>query len=289
VGALLFAESTAAQVSKPDFSFAASVAAVTQLKTDIKNGGDFQMTGGLVSAVLGWQVTPAFSTAVTFRYGYEDWRFSSSNALSAAAPWGAINSPGIGLNFKYQHAPDLSFFLAPQIRWNYETGADAGKAQSYGAAMGVTKVFSPTLTVGIGAGVVRQIDKTRALPVVLVSWQINDKWRLGNTPPGAAGGPGLELVYAIDNAWEIAGGGGYRDSRFRLRSDGPSSNGIGEDKGAPLMARLSRKLGPQGKVDLYAGAVVGGKLKLMDTNGNTMSSSDYKASPLLGLSVSMKF
>ena len=133
----------------------------------------------------------------------------------------------------------------------------------------------------------RQIDRTRVLPFVLVSWQIDDRWRLGNPlQAGPTGGPGIELAYAISGTWEIAGGAGYRESRFRLRDDGASPEGIGQNKGVPVFARVSYAVKPGTKLDFYAGAVVGGQLKLLDREGGTVSSSDYDAAPIVGVSAS---
>jgi len=156
--------------------------------------------------------------------------------------------------------------------------------------VGATKVFSPKLILGLGAGVFRQIDETKVFPFVIVNWQIDDKWRLTNPlRAGPAGGAGLELAYALDANWELAGGGTYREYRFRLKDDGPVPGGIGENRGIPLFARLSRKLGQKGRVDLYAGAVVGGRLEVTSADGNTTISSDYRAAPLFGLTAAMDF
>jgi hypothetical protein len=194
---------------------------------------------------------------------------------SAAPRRTNLNSPRVGLSFGYQAASDLALFVAPQIEWDYESGASASDGQSYGAVVGVTKVFSPQLVLGLGAGIFRQIDENKVFPFVIVNWQLDDRWRLRNSlPAGPAGGAGLELAYAIDGNWEIAGGGAYREYRFRLRDDGPVPGGIGENRGIPLFARLTRKLGPQGRIDLSL-AVVGGRLKRR-TQGSATTSSDYK-------------
>ena len=132
--------------------------------------------------------------------------------------------------------------------------------------------------------------KTKVIPFVIVNWQINDKWKLTNPfRAGPAGGAGLELAYAIDDDWDLAGGGTYRDYRLRLKNSGPNANGIGQNQGIPLYARLTRKLGATGRLDLYAGATVAGTLKLRDPNGNTLVSSDYKAAPFVALTLAGQF
>jgi hypothetical protein len=125
---------------------------------------------------------------------------------------------------------------------------------------------------------------------VLVNWQIDERWRLSNPlQAGPAGGPGIELSYALGDGWSLAGGASYRELRFRLRNDGPTPDGIGVTKGVPIFARLSRKMGTNGSLDVYAGAVVGGSLRVLDGNGSTVSSSDFKPAPLLAVSGSLSF
>ena len=282
----------AAQERKPgDVTGSGSVTVVGQIDTDFDSGGgSFHWNGIIVAGSVTWQLSQQFSAGLTGRYDLESWKFSTPNALGSVAPWGDINRPSVGLNLAYQHASDLAFFVAPQIEWDFESGASAGNAQNYGAVVGATKVFSPKLILGLGAGVFRQIDETRVFPFLIVNWQIDDKWRLTNPlRAGPAGGAGLELAYAINDNWEAAGGGTYREYRFRLRGDGPTPDGIGQNKGIPLYARLSRKLGPKGRIDLYAGTVVGGKLEVNDASGGTVSSSDYKVAPLFGATVAMDF
>jgi hypothetical protein len=281
----------AAQKHKPgDVTGSASVTGVTQLDTDLSGGGNFRWAGGVVAGSVTWQLSRQFSAGLSLRYDFESWTFSTPSALGRVAPWGDLNRPSVGINLAYQPASDLAIFVAPQIEWGYESGASAGNAKNYGAVVGATKVFSPTLVLGLGAGVFRQIDKTRVFPFVIINWQIDDKWRLSNPlRAGPAGGAGLELVYALEANWELAGGGTYREYRFRLRDDGPVPDGIGQNRGIPLFAKLSRKLGPKGRIDLYAGAVVGGQLEVANAAGNTIASSDYRTEPLFGITAALDF
>ncbi|HEY5863801.1 MAG TPA: hypothetical protein VIX61_11965 [Casimicrobiaceae bacterium] len=260
------------------------------LRTDLDNGGDFEIGSVFARGSLGTAFNAQWSGELMLRYSYEDWNFSSPNALGPVGPWGAIQSPGVGFSLRYAHSENLVAFIGPQLDWNYESGASTADAQTYGATFGVTSVISPTLMLGIGGGVFRQINRTRFLPFVLVNWQIDDKWRLANPlQAGPTGGPGIELAYKISEQWEAAGGAAFRDERFRLRRDGPTPNGIGVEKGVPLFVRLTWAPSPKGKVDMYAGAVVGGELRVLDASGSTVSSSDFKTAPLLGITASLEF
>ena len=155
---------------------------------------------------------------------------------------------------------------------------------------GVTKVFSPTLVLGLGAGVFRQIDETKVFPFLIVNWKLSDSLRVANPfAAGPMGGAGLELVYAYDDNWEIAGGAAYRSYRFRLKDGGPTPGGVGENRFMPLFARISRKLTPQTTIGLYAFASLGGRLTVVDANGNDRYRSDYSVAPGLALSLAHRF
>ncbi len=271
-------------------SSSASVSGLATFNSNLDgNGGSFDWSGAIASASLKRQLSPEWSIGFNVGYQYERWSFSSNSAFGSQAPWGTINRPGVGFNLGYQVQPDLGLFIAPQFAWDYETGASQS-GQNFGAVVGATKFFSRGLVLGLGAGVFRQIDETKVFPFVIVNWQIDDKWKLANPfRAGPAGGAGLELVYAIDDNWEAAGGGTYRQYRFRLKDSGPNANGIGQNQAIPLFARLTRKLGPRGHLDLYAGAAVAGTLKLQDPNGNTLVSSDYNAAPFVALTLAGEF
>ena len=269
-------------------SFAFSV--TSQLTTDLDKGGDFQWRGYGLKAGVSQQFTQAFSAGVSAQYGTERWEFSGMNAFGSAAPWRDIERPSLGLNLGYRLGGGRSVFVAPQVEWAYESGASAADGLSYGAVFGATQFYSPTLFVGLGLGVFRQIDKTKYFPFVIVNWQITDALRLSNPlPSGPAGGAGLELAYAWPAGWELAGGAAYRDYRFRLKSNGPVAAGLGQNSGVPVFARLTRKFGPAAQLDLYAGYVLNGRLKVMNASGATVQQSDYGASPMLALTGSVSF
>jgi hypothetical protein len=53
--------------------------------------------------------------------------------------------------------------------------------------------------------------------------------------------------------------------------------------------RLTRSFGPAGQIDLYAGAVSGGKLKVKNAAGQTVQSSDYSLAPLFAVTGTINF
>jgi hypothetical protein len=288
--AVLPAMVVAASPPAGEVSASASLSGIYQFDTDLDRGGDFRWAAGIASGSLTRQITPQFSAGLALRYDYEDWKFSRPAAFGGLAPWTHLNAPTLSADLGYAFDGDLQVGVSPLFGWAFESGAKAGDALTYGAIIAATKVFSPRLMLGAGVGVVRQIDETKAFPFVIVRWQINDRWRLGNPfPAGPAGGAGLELVYAPGDPWELAGGGAYRSTRYRLDAAGIAPGGVGENRFFPLFARMSRNFGAQTRVELYAGVALGGRLKLEDANGTTIARDDYSTAPLVGLTLSHRY
>ncbi len=280
-----------AQAAAPgDVTATAALSGVTQFDTDLDRGGQFHWSGAIASAAITRQLTPQFSAGLALRYDYQQWKFDAPAAFGGVAPWDHIDAPQVGLNFSYAHAPDLLFGVAPSVEWAYESGANTGDALTYGAVATAVKVFSPDLVVGVGVSVYRRIDETKALPFFIVNWKIDEHWRVANPfQAGPAGGAGLEVVYAPDDRWEIAGGATFRSYRFRLRENGPTRNGIGENSFIPVFGRVSRRLTADLRFDFYAAIATGGKLSVDNANGSGIYSESYRIAPAIGATLAYRF
>jgi len=267
----------------------ASITGYAQLDADIDGGGDFHGSGVFGIGSVLRQFTPELTAGLTLRYDYEDWKFSGSSAFGAA-PWGQINRPSVGATLVYATDAGLSFTALPSVQWAYESGASTGDALNWGAIFAVSKTYSKDLTLGIGMGAYREIDKNKVFPVVLVDWRIDDRLRLANpVQAGPAGGAGLELAWTLDDRWEFAGGGAWRTYRFRLDRNGPTPDGIGEKESIPLLARATWRPTPASRLDFYAGVALAGKLTVYDQDNNELVSRDVDPAPLLGLTFQTRF
>ena len=279
-----------AQAAPGDVSGSAAVTGYTQFNTKLDSGGRFNWAGGLGSASLTRQFTPQLSIGLAARYEYQSWNFNEPDAFGNVAPWKNLNAPSIGVDFTYAWAPDLFIKVIPTVAWTYESGASTGDALTYGAVASVSKAFSPDLLVGLGVSAFRRIDKTQALPFLVVNWKINDQWRVNNPfAAGPAGGAGLEVVYTPNDRWEFAQGLTYRSYRFRLATDNATPSGIGENSFIPLFMRVTRKLTKDARVDFYGAIVTGGKLTVDTENGGGLYSDNYKIGPALGATLVVNF
>lgn len=285
----------AAVVAQPrqapgETSVSVGVTGLSQFNTRIVDSGSFNWQDASANVNVTRQITSAFSAGVSAKYNYQNWSWSNLQSFGGQAPWTAINTPALGMNFAYTPSPEWRFGFAPTVEWSGETGTGTGGTATYGAVMSVARTFSKDLTLGVGAGVFRQIDETKVFPYLLVNWNITDKLRLGNSlPAGPAGGAGLELAYALTERWTIAGGGAYRSYRFRLNENSPVANGIGQNSFVPVFARLSYAVDRTSRIDLYGAATTGGRLSATDTFGTTQYSTNYQTGFALALSFSKRF
>jgi hypothetical protein len=267
-----------------------SASGLARLRADLDRGGDFSVNAFAARARLGRSFGARMSADIGVGYVYEDWSFGTPNALGTGAPWGTIHQPSVSAGMRYRYSDKLTLLASPQVQWAYERGASADDGISYGAVLGGIYTYSPTLTIGLGAAAFRQINRTSIFPFVIVNWQINDKLTLSNPlEAGPTGGPGIELTYEMSDAWDAGIGVAFRDTRFRLRSDGPTPNGIGQDEGLPVFAHLAFTPSLALSIDFYAGAVLDGNTRVLNSNGSTVSSSDYKPQPVLGIRAAYAF
>jgi hypothetical protein len=279
-----------AQAAAGDVSGTAALTGYTQFNTNLDSGGRFNWADALAIAKVTRQFTPQLAVGLSARYEYQSWNFNTPAAFGNVAPWKNLNAPNVGVDFTYAWAPDLFINVAPSVAWTYESGANTGDALSYGAVASVAKAFSPDLLVGLGVSAFRRVDKTQALPFLVVNWKISDKWRINNPfAAGPAGGAGLEFVYSPDDRWEFAQGLTYRNYRFRLATDGPTPSGIGENSFIPLFMRVTRKVTKDARIDFYGAIVTGGKLSVDNQNGGGVYSDNYKIGPALGATLVVNF
>ena len=288
---LAVSSTAAAQALLPGTTISsAALYARAQLSTDFDQGGSFNWGGLLASGSVLHQFTPQVAAGVSLRYEYQDWHFSNPAAFGGVAPWKNLNFPQVGAAFVYTPAEDWRLALIPTVEWAYENGASTGDALNYGAVVSAAKVFSPTLTLGLGAAVYHQIYTTKVYPFPVVDWQIDAHWKLTNPfQAGPAGGAGLELTYAIDDRWQVGAGGSYRSLVYRLAADGPVGNGIGENNFIPLFLRVSYQLGQRTQLDFYAAALTGGKLTVKNASGNDVTNDAYRTAPALGVTLQTRF
>lgn len=263
---------------------------LAQFDTSLDSGGRFRWSGGLASATVLHQFTRNVAAGVQVQYEYQGYHFDSPTAFHGMAPWRNVQQPQLGATLFFALSEDWTVMASPSVAWAYESGSNTSDALQYGGVIAVTRDFSPTLSIGVGAAVFRQIYETQTFPFLAIDWQIDRHWKLTN--PFAAGptGPaGLELSYTFDDGWEAGFGGSYRSYAFRLDRNGPVPDGIGEQRFIPVFLRLSRNLGTRAQVDVYAAGLANGRLNVKNRNADDLVAEDYSLAPTLALTFRYSF
>jgi hypothetical protein len=275
----------------PGISYDFSVAPFYQPSASIDGGGDFSLGSLFVRFKAGVPISQRVSVGLSLKYDVDDYDFSGTTEFGGVAPWNDARRYGIGIPIFARLRNNWSFSISPAVNWLQEQGADSSESIAYGATTFVLKSFSREKSIGLGAGVFREIDDdTEAFPFIAVDWKFNEHWRLSNPFDADVLGPaGLELDYSFNDRWQLGGGSVYRSFRFRLDRDGVVPNGIGENKGWVGFLRL-RHAGKSGiDFDIFAGATFDGELELRDSDGKEISSSGYQSVPFVALSLSGGF
>ncbi len=284
---LLFAPGTSGAAEAWQSSF--SVTPIWQGNATIDNGGDFDAAGVAIRAGTGSGFGAGHRAGITFHYDYLDYDFSSRTAFGDA-PWSQMQRFGFSVPFMFSGADGWFYGITPSVEWSRENGADLGESVIYGGILSATKAFAPDQRLGLGLGVFSDLEETKLIPILVVNWRLNDRWSLVNPlPAGPAGPAGLELNYRLDNGWDLGLGAAYRSLRFRLSENGPAPDGVGVERGVPIFLRLSADLSDQASFFLYAGAVVGGELRVEDSSGNLLREESFDPAPLLGATFRMRF
>jgi hypothetical protein len=267
-----------------------SVTPVWQGKAEIKDaGGDFSAWSALVRGGVSGPIGGGHRAGVTLNYDYTDYAFSGRTAFGGA-PWDVVQRVGVSVPLFFRGPGDWSFGIVPSLDYFAENGADWGESLTYGAIFSATKAFAPDRRLGIGLGAFDRLERRTVFPFIAVDWRLAERWRLVNPLPAGPTGPaGLEIEYALTSDWRLGLGAAWRSQRFRLDRDGPVPNGIGEERAVPVFLRAAREFGRQSSLNLYAGVVVGGTLRVDDAGGSQLKAVDFEPQPLLGATFSMRF
>jgi hypothetical protein len=279
-----------AQSPSPDWSSFLSITPVHQGKADLDNGGDMASTSLLLRAGVSTGLRGGHRAGVTLNYDYTDYSFGSPAAFGGRAPWGSIERYGFSLPLSYALQDGWSLGVAPSVDWFGERGADRGDSLAWGGLFTATRRYADGNRLGFGFGAFDRFEKTSVFPLLLVDWKLSQRWKLVNPLPAGPTGPaGLELDYRFDSDWNLGLGAAWRSTRFRLGTQNVVANGIGEERGVPVFLRASRNFGKQAALNLYAGVVTNGQLRVEDAAGNTLRRVDLDTAPVVGATFTLRY
>lgn len=260
---------------------------VQQGDTDLDSGGSFNATRSFVRAGTVYRLDNGNSFGISASIGQLNYDFDGV----VDQPWEDIRDVRLSLPMRFGVGTNASAFIAPQVRWDYQSGASASDGVTYGVFAGIAWQVNQSLRIGPAFGAYSQLEgDVDVFPALLVDWDIADRWNLSTgTGPGATRGPGLSLSYQINEAFSVGLSARSEKIRFRLDDDGLAPGGVGEDSSLPIAFSVSYEPNPGLSVTGFVGAEFGGELTLDDTNGNELRSESYDTAPIAGVAFRLRF
>lgn len=278
------------QHTRPPVEYALVATPVYQFESSLDNGGEYSVARMLLDFGATMPLNRKVLLTLSVNYEFADYRFSGTSGLGSLKPWDDAQRFGLTPRFFVAGSNRWNYIVSPTIAWSAESGADLDDAIIYGLTFAAVRVVSPRLSIGPAFGAFSQLEETIVFPFLFINWKITDSLTLKNPfRAGPTGPAGLELVYTPNEKWEIAGGGAARGLRFRLDDTGPAPDGVGEQSGLPLFARIAYKFGPRFKLDFYAGAIVGGQLAVENSKGKLLAVDDHDTAPIVALTFAARF
>ncbi len=276
------------KAEKIRFSFEASP--IYAPKTQVSGGGNVTLTKYMVEIKASGYTGEKIRAGLGLHYEFENYNFTPLTGFAVSDPWNKIHVLGLGGSVVYILNPKWSLFASPAIRYSGEEGADFGKSIMFGGSAGAVYTINSSFRIGLAAGVFYRLEETAAFPGIIVDWKISDRLRLRNPYRMRPAGPaGIELGYELGHDWNIALGGGYRSSRFRLSRSGTVSGGIGQTNAIIGYLNLTRRFGNSFNASAYCGAAFSGALRLENSSGEKIDGAGYKTAPIIGLILATSF
>lgn len=271
------------------------------LEADIEGAGGYSRWS--TGAELDVQVPIDERTSMSFGVmsGITDYDFSGNSSLSlgsASDPWNTIASHGLSIGFRKQIGDREGVFGKLNIASDGESGADFGDTLTGGVIGGYTYTYSENLTLGVGAIIQTRLeDSVLVIPIPVVNWRPpigeDRRWSVGTG--GAGGGPsnaaGFLIGYEASKTLTFNAGIGLAGiaGDFRLDDDGLAPGGVGKDTSFPVIAGVDWKPTPNVRVGGYVGATFFHEIELLNSSGDTLAKRDVDPSPVVGVSVSIRF
>lgn len=270
-----------------------SVAATTLLTPEagLDTGGETRLTTHHLRASGERQVGASSEVGVRVSYDHIDRVFSGTDGFGALEHLSSMDRLGIAGSISSRTHFGVSYGMRPFVSWSFESGAFSEDAMSYGAALAALAGVSKGRRIGAGVRLSRDMnDSTKASPIIIVHWEINDNWTIANPREANFTSPaGLEIRYRRGEDWWFALAGIYHSTDYRLDKGGPASGGIGESSGILAYVRATHRWTSVFRINGYIGAVFEGELEVEDVDGNEIVSSQYDTVPFVALSVEGRF
>ena len=258
--------------------------------TDIDDpDGEFDFWEGHFSGSASRRLGEASRWGVSLQGEYRvfSYRF---DGLPLNAGWDDAHIMRLSPRLTYALASKWTLFGGPIAELSGESGAHFSRSMRGGALFGVQWRPRAGLMIGLGVLGINQIGGDFLFqPIVLLDWQISERWRVTTQSWTSRGGE-LSILYSLGQDWTLSLSGGRDQERFRLEgSQATVGKGVGEESSLPFTLMLSKTLSDRLELSVYGGVVVDGELRVEDQTGDNVGVSDYERSFFGGAAVKLSF
>lgn len=186
--------------------------------------------------------------------------------------------------FTHQFTPDLSAYGGLIVTASGMAKAHVDDALSYGAFVGVTYKFSPTLTAGVGVGIETQLeDDPFAFPLLTLNWNITPDLTL------SAQGTGVQLSYKLSQTWTVFGGARYDYRQFRFDGDEIVRDGVLTDESIPVTVGVTCHPLDGLSVTGEVGVIAYRRLEVDSSTGHQVNADEADPAVFAGIQVEYAF
>ncbi|MBN8643701.1 MAG: hypothetical protein J0L61_00475 [Planctomycetes bacterium] len=162
--------------------------------------------------------------------------------------------------FSYSFDDQWYTLVRGSVGSGWAEDADFGEGVFGSAAAGLGYRFSENFSLALGGGFITRLeDNVAFLPLVVVTWNINDRLTLATT------GVGLTLTAKLDDQWSVYLRGGGEFHQYRLDDDAAvAPGGVLNDLRIPIGVGFTWKPAGGLSLSLEGGAVVYQQFEIRD-------------------------
>lgn len=266
--------------------------AAHQSMTDLKDSeGSFAVDRWFVSAGITYAWDRRNALGFTLGGGRSSYEFDDLTGPAGSEPWNKIEETRAAITGRFSFSEKGTAIIIPTVRFNGEEGASSSDSRTFGLFAAAAWRIDENLTIGPGIGVFSRLeDGTRAFPILVIDWNISERWNLSTGRGLAASqGPGLTLSYELNQNWSFGLSGRYENIEFRLDDEGPAPGGVGRDRSLPLVASAVLDINPRINLSVFAGLEFAGELRMKDDMDVTVEERKYDPAPLFGATFAVRF
>ena len=287
---LFCTQSVAAQDDRISFNLDGGLA--FQSSADLKDSeGGFSVNGWFVSMGLNYAWDRRTSIGISAGGGISKYDFDDLTQIGNGTPWEEIEDTRISIIGRFGFGDIGSIILIPTARFNGEKDSKSSDGRTYGLFAAAAWRINDGLTIGPGIGIFSRLENgTRIFPVLVIDWDISERWNLSTGRGMAASqGPGLTLSYSVSQSWSLGFAGRYENVEFRLDDNGSTPGGVGRDQSMPIVATATWNPNRMVNLSVFAGMEFNGKLKLKNALDELVEESSYDPAAIFGATFELRF